>query len=123
MEKKIDLFHEENSYLFPILRCGARGGYYELINIDNDVRMQVNKLISASLCSASWGQAIMGAVINPPKEGEPSYELYKAERSNVFSRLRQKAELVSELFNSIEGVRCNAVMGLVNKRIFSFGFL
>jgi len=91
--------------------CGSRGGYYELINIDKDVRVQINKLISASLCSTSWGQTVMEAIINPPKQGEPSYELYKKERSEVFNRLKQKADLVSQLFNSIEGVRCNAVMG------------
>ncbi|CAF3537741.1 unnamed protein product [Rotaria socialis] len=91
--------------------CGSRGGYYELINIDKDVRVQVNKLISASLCSAAWGQAMMGAIINPPKEGEPSYELYKKERLDIVNRLKQKAELVSKLFNSVEGVKCNAVMG------------
>ncbi len=79
--------------------------------------MQINKLISASLCSTAWGQAIMGAIINPPKQGELSYELYKKERSEVINRLKQKADLIGQLFNSIEGVRCNAVMGLVNKKI------
>jgi len=84
--------------------------------------MQVNKLISACLCSTAWGQAVMGAIINPPKEGEPSYELYKKERSEVVDRLKQKADLVSQLFNSIEGVDCNAVMGFVNKKRFVCDF-
>jgi alanine transaminase len=107
-------FHEmsrRTSLLLSLGRCGSRGGYYELINLDNDVRMQVNKLISACLCSTAWGQAVMGAIINPPKEGEPSYELYKMERSSVMNRLKEKADLVSQLFNSVEGVRCNTVMG------------
>ncbi|CAF4304990.1 unnamed protein product, partial [Adineta steineri] len=82
--------------------CGSRGGYYELINIDNDVRMQVNKLISACLCSTAWGQSVMGAIINPPKPGEQSYELYNKERTEVVNRLKEKADLVSKLFNSIE---------------------
>ncbi len=58
----------------------------------------------------------MGAIISPPKEGEPSYELYKKERTEVVNRLKQKADLVSELFNSIEGVHCNPVMGFVTKK-------
>jgi alanine transaminase len=107
-------FKEKKIFFF--FRCGSRGGYYELINIDKDVRIQVNKLISACLCSTAWGQAVMGAIISPPKEDEPSYELYKKERSEVVNRLKQKADLVSQLFNSIEGVRCNAVMGLVNRK-------
>jgi alanine transaminase len=77
--------------------------------------MQINKLISASLCSTAWGQSVMGAIINPPKEGEPSYELYKKERTDVVNRLKQKADLVGQLFNSVEGVRCNPVMGLVKR--------
>ena len=95
-------------------RCGCRGGYYELINIDKDVRMQIHKFLSARSCATTWGQAVLKAIMDPPKEGEPSYELYKKERSEVFDRLKQKADLVSRLFNSIEGVRCNTVMGLVN---------
>ena len=96
-------------------RCGSRGGYYELINLDPDVRMQVNKLISACLCSTAWGQAVMGAIINPPRPGEPSYELYNKERSEVVQRLKDKATLVGELFNSVEGVKCNPVMGYVHQ--------
>ena len=96
-------------------RCGSRGGYYELINLDATVRMQVNKLISACLCSTAWGQAIMGAIINPPRKGEPSFELYDKERSEVMNRLKEKAQLVSELFNSIEGIQCNTVMGFVSR--------
>jgi alanine transaminase len=96
-------------------RCGSRGGYYELINLDPDVRMQVNKLISACLCSTAWGQAVMGAIINPPRPDEPSYELYNKERSEVVQRLKDKATLVGQLFNSVEGVHCNPVMGYVHQ--------
>ena len=107
-----------NALRSPI-RCGSRGGYYELINLDATVRMQVNKLISACLCSTAWGQAIMGAIINPPRKGEPSFELYDKERSEVMNRLKEKAELVSKLFNSIEGIQCNTVMGFVSRPISS----
>lgn len=91
--------------------CGSRGGYYELINLEQDVRNQINKLVSACLCSSVWGQVVMDAIINPPKPGDESYELYQKERSEVLERLKHKAELVSELFNSVEGVQCNPVMG------------
>jgi alanine transaminase len=60
----------------------------------------------------------MSAIINPPKEGDVSYELYKKERLEVVNRLKEKADLVSQLFNSIEGVQCNTVMGLVKKNSF-----
>ncbi|CAF4592854.1 unnamed protein product [Rotaria sp. Silwood2] len=90
--------------------CGSRGGYYELINVDKDVRMQLNKLISP-VCSTSWGQAIMDAIVNPPEEGKPSYKLYEQERTDVLNQLREKASLVNDLFNSIDGVHCNTIMG------------
>jgi alanine transaminase len=75
--------------------------------------MQVNKFVSASICSTAWGQVVMDAIVNPPKEGEPSYELYKKERSDVLNRLKEKASLITNLFNSVEGVHCNVVMGSV----------
>lgn len=79
--------------------------------------MQLNKLISP-VCSTSWGQAIMDAIINTPKEGEPSYELYEKERSDVFNRLQEKASLVNVLFNSVEGVYCNTIMGSASSLLF-----
>lgn len=59
----------------------------------------------------------MGAIINPPKEDDPSYELYKDERSTILDRLKEKANLISQLFNSVEGVHCNPVMGLVHIKL------
>jgi alanine transaminase len=111
LARRVSCIVSEPTTTLCLRRCGSRGGYYELINLDKDVRVQVNKLISACLCSTAWGQAVMGAIINPPKPGEPSYELYHNERSAVFDRLREKAQLVSQLFNSVEGVQCNTVMG------------
>ena len=35
------------------------------------------KSISAKLCPSVSGQAAMDVVVNPPKPGEPSYELWK----------------------------------------------
>ena len=111
-----DEYLKSSFYLFFLSRdrCGARGAYYELINVNKDVQIQLNKLISP-VCSTTWGQAIMDAIVNPPKEGEPSYELYEKERSDVLNRLREKASQVTDLFNSVEGVHCNIVMGSVIK--------
>jgi alanine transaminase len=111
-----NLFKIKNSNLasvFSLDRCGSRGGYYELINLNKDVRMQVNKFVSAGICSTVWGQVVMDAIINPPKDGEPSYKLYKKERSDVLNRLKEKACLITNLFNSVEGVHCNPVTGSV----------
>lgn len=56
--------------------CGARGGYFEIINLDPEVKAELKKLSSAQLCSSVLGQVCMDTVVNPPKPGEPSYELF-----------------------------------------------
>ena len=58
------------------LRCGLRGGYVEIIGLDDDVHYQLNKLQSANLGSNVTGQLVMECVVNPPKSGQPSHDLY-----------------------------------------------
>jgi len=38
------------------VRCGYRGGYCEVINLDPDVKVQLFKSISAKLCPTVSGQ-------------------------------------------------------------------
>jgi len=53
----------------------------------------------------------MDVVVNPPMPGEPSYEQYMNEKKDVLNSLAQRAKMVAETFNSIEGVSCNEVQG------------
>lgn len=46
-----------------------------------------------------------------PCPGDPSYELYKEELDSVLRALADKADLVHERLNNIEGVSCNKVQG------------
>ncbi|GFO41109.1 alanine aminotransferase 2 [Plakobranchus ocellatus] len=91
--------------------CGLRGGYVELINVEPDVRAQFQKALSAKLCSAVTGQAAMNVVVNPPKPGEPSYELFQKQKNTVLGQLKEKGKMTSEVFNSIDGISCNPVQG------------
>ncbi|PIK40079.1 hypothetical protein BSL78_23061, partial [Apostichopus japonicus] len=91
--------------------CGMRGGYCELVNVDPGIQAQLFKLVSAKLCPTVTGQAVMDVVVNPPQKGEPSYDLFMEEKSFVLSTLAEKAKLVADGFNSVEGVTCNTVMG------------
>ena len=92
-------------------RGGTRAGFYEVINLLPEVKAELKKVSSAQLCSSVLGQACMDAVVNPPKPGEPSYELFIKEKTNVLEGLKEKAQLVTKLFNSIKGVKCNPVQG------------
>ncbi|XP_058444925.1 alanine aminotransferase 1 [Malaya genurostris] len=91
--------------------CGIRGGYAEVVNLCPDVKAMLLKCISAQLCPTTVGQACMDVVVNPPKPGEPSYELFNKEKSAVLKSLKERAEMVAEAFNSFEGFSCNPVQG------------
>jgi alanine transaminase len=91
--------------------CGIRGGYAEVINMCPDVKAMLLKSISAQLCPTTVGQAAMDVVTNPPKPGEPSYDLFLKEKTAVLESLRERAEMVATTFNSIEGFTCNTVQG------------
>ena len=51
------------------------------------------------------------ALVNPPKPGEPSYELYTREKTEVLNSLSRKAKMVHRRMNQITGVSCNEVQG------------
>lgn len=91
--------------------CGFRGGYMELINIDPEVKAVILKSITARLCPPLLGQIAVEAVVNPPVESEPSYDLFMEEKSYVLNQLQKKARLVSETFKSMDGFACNEVQG------------
>ena len=91
-----------------------------MANLDEDVKLELNKLSSAQLCSNVLGQACMYAVVACPQPGEESYELYMREKNQVLAGLKEKAVIVTDLLNKIEGVTCNPVQGNVKGTLASF---
>ncbi|CAK8696006.1 unnamed protein product [Clavelina lepadiformis] len=91
--------------------CGFRGGYMETINLDHKVKEQLRKLVSCRLCPPVTGQAALEVIVNPPQQGEPSFEKFDAEKRAVLGTLAEKARLTAEMFNSIPGIHCNTVQG------------
>ena len=51
------------------------------------------------------------ALVNPPKPGDPSYELYHKEMTTVINSLARKAKMVHQRMNQIPGVQCNEIQG------------
>jgi alanine transaminase len=88
--------------------CGHRGGYFELCGFDPEVVEQIYKFVSISLCAPVVGQCLVEMMVNPPQEGDPSYELYKQEWDGIFSGLHQRATALYEAFKQMEGVECQA---------------
>ena len=44
---------------------------------------QIPKLQSVSLCANLPGQVVTYCMVSPPKPGQPSHELYVAERDDI----------------------------------------
>lgn len=86
--------------------CGMRGGYVECLNIDPDVIAEMYKLCSVGLCSNTSGQVLVDLMVDPPKPGEPSYELYQRETTETYESLKRRAVKLVKFFNSLEGVTC-----------------
>jgi alanine transaminase len=86
--------------------CGHRGGYFELVNFDPEVQAQIYKFISIMLCPSVIGQCLVELMVNPPKEGEPSYELYTKEYNGIKDGLKKRATALYEAFQKMEGVEC-----------------
>lgn len=91
--------------------CGHRGGYFELVGFDPEVAAQVYKFISIQLCPPVLGQCIVEMMVNPPREGDPSYPLYRAEYDAIFKGLKQRAYALYDAFKEMEGVECQEPQG------------
>ena len=91
--------------------CGLRGGYFELQNVPKDVREQLTKLASISLCSNVVGQFAAGLMVKPPQEGEASFTTYAAERAGILASMFSRAKLIAEALNKLPGLSCNAAEG------------
>ena len=91
--------------------CGARGGYFEYRNVPEEVAAQILKLQSVSLCANLAGQVTTYSMVRPPRPGSPSYEQYASERGAILDTLKQRALLLAEGLNRIEGISCNVIAG------------
>ena len=86
--------------------CGHRGGYFELVGFDKEVEAQIYKFISIMLCPPVIGQCIVDCMVNPPREGDESYELYRKEYDTIFDGLQKRATALFDAFKGMEGVEC-----------------
>lgn len=91
--------------------CGHRGGYMELVGFDPAVVEQLYKFVSIQLCPPVIGQCLVELMVNPPKLGDPSYELYAEEYNSVFTGLKNRAEALYSAFRAMEGVDCQPPQG------------
>ena len=110
-EKDVSLFSFHSCSKGFLGECGVRGGYFEYRNVPDEVAAQILKLQSVNLCSNLAGQVSTYAMVRPPKPGMPSYPRYASEKGTILDTLRQRAILLAEGLNRIEGITCNVIAG------------
>ncbi|KAK8130897.1 alanine transaminase [Apiospora sp. TS-2023a] len=91
--------------------CGHRGGYFELIGFEPEVEAEIYKFVSITLCAPVIGQCLVELMVNPPKKGDPSYELYNQEYTGIFEGLKKRAFALYDAFQHMEGVECGEPQG------------
>lgn len=91
--------------------CGHRGGYFELCGFDPKVQAEIYKFVSITLCAPVIGQCLVNMMVNPPKPGEPSYDLYKQEYDGIYASLKERATALYNAFVQMEGVECAEPQG------------
>jgi aspartate/methionine/tyrosine aminotransferase len=109
--KEVSLFSFHSCSKGFLGECGVRGGYFEYRHVPEDVAAQILKLQSVSLCANLAGQVATYAMVRPPKPGMPSHARYAAEKGAILETLKQRAILLAEGLNRIEGISCNEIAG------------
>ena len=102
-------FHSISKGFFG--ECGRRGGYMQIMGFDKELYDQLFKLWSINLCSNVDGQVAVDVMVNPPKPGDPSYELYASERQAILDSLKKRAIQLSDALGSMPGISCHPVDG------------
>jgi glutamate--glyoxylate aminotransferase len=91
--------------------CGLRGGYMELVNFDPRTIDEIYKIGSINLSPNIPGQIALGLMCNPPRPGDYSYKSFVAEKEELLDSLKRRARLMTDAFNSMEGVSCQETEG------------
>ena len=56
-------------------------------------------------------QTCLDLVVHPPEPQDPSYPTWISEVQNTLNSFAKRADMVANILNGIEGMRCNVVQG------------
>lgn len=87
--------------------CGHRSGYLEVRNVPKEVFAQFVKLQSINLCANVVGQIATYLMVSPPEKGSASYEMYQQEKNAILQDLAEKAQIIGNELNKIDGISVN----------------
>jgi alanine transaminase len=86
--------------------CGRRGGYFECVNVSPDAMALMYKMSSVNLCPPLSGQIGVDCMVRPPRSGDASYALWKAETDATHAALAQRTQTMATRLNALPGVSC-----------------
>ncbi|KAH3714157.1 alanine transaminase, partial [Pelomyxa schiedti] len=91
--------------------CGKRGGYMQLDNIPKETLAEIYKMVSIIGCPNLIGQVVTDLMVTPPRQGDPSYDQFVAEKTKILKSLKARAEMISTALNNLEGYSCHPATG------------
>lgn len=91
--------------------CGLRGGYFDMMNIHPGTVAELYKVASINLCPNTVGQLSMALMAKEPSAGAESYESFTREKQELLESLKRKAHMMTDFFNSLQGVECTFTEG------------
>ncbi|KAL2313895.1 putative alanine aminotransferase [Schizosaccharomyces pombe] len=86
--------------------CGQRGGYLDVVNIPEPAKDQILKLATIDICPPVAGQLLVDMLVNPPKPGDPSYDLFIKEVDEIHEALRLQCRQLYEGTKRMKRVSC-----------------
>jgi len=108
-EERLISFHSVSKGVLG--ECGFRGGYMEIVGLLESSQAVLSKVACTSLSSNTMGHIMCGLMVAPPKEGDPSFALYKQERDGIFDGLKRRATMLQDGLNAIPGISCQKIEG------------
>jgi len=113
MGTAIEVFSFHSVSKGAVGESGLRGGFVHCSNLGHDVRDQLRKIASISLCSNVVGQAMVASAVTPPPLRGPSRASYDQDIAEINGRFQRKAKLVWQRLNAVDGISCQPLEGAI----------
>lgn len=104
---KIELVSFMSASTGALAEFGLRSGCCEMINLREDVKKIYQKSVYVKMCPGVSGQVALDCMVYPPEPHEPSYECFMQEWRDIMLTHQEKASMMINTFNTIEGIECN----------------
>ncbi|XP_057184450.1 alanine aminotransferase 2-like isoform X1 [Triplophysa rosa] len=89
--------------------CGLRAGYMELVNVDEAMLLYTEVVLTGDINTPVSGQIALDVMVDPPRPGDASCDLYIQEVSSRLSTLRLNMSRAVNFMNDLSGFTCSTV--------------